>query len=81
MVHHSGLRVIGGNDGIIVGVSSVEQLENNLDNIEKGPLPEEVVKALDQAWEASKQDAPPYWHGTLEYTYNTDEALFTPGSK
>ncbi|KAJ6789064.1 hypothetical protein PWT90_00366 [Aphanocladium album] len=81
MVHHSGLNIIGGNDGIIIGVSSVEQLENNLDNIEKGPLPAEVVKALDEAWEASKQDAVQYWHGTLEYTYNTQQALFTPGSK
>ncbi|EGX95603.1 Aldo/keto reductase [Cordyceps militaris CM01] len=80
-VHHSGLRMVGGNDGVILGVSSVEQLESNLDSIEKGPLPEDVVKALDRAWEAAKQDAAPYWHGTLEYSYNTQQALFAPGAK
>ncbi|TQV95005.1 hypothetical protein V2A60_009917 [Cordyceps javanica] len=89
-VHHSGLRIAGGgdgggvgygNDGIILGVSSVEQLESNLDNIEKGPLPEDVVQALDKAWEAAKQEAAPYWHGTLEYSYDTQRALFTPGAK
>ncbi|OAQ99170.1 hypothetical protein LLEC1_07151 [Akanthomyces lecanii] len=81
MVHHSGLRVVGGNDGIIVGVSSVEQLENNLDNVEKGPLPKDVVEALDRAWEAAKEDAVPYWHGKLEYSYNPQQVLFTPGAK
>lgn len=82
MVHHSGLNIgQGGNDGIIVGVSSVEQLENNLDNIEKGPLPEAVVKALDEAWEASKQDSANYWHGDLEYTYDPRQVLFAPGAK
>lgn len=81
MVHHSGLNVIGGNDGIIIGVSSVEQLESNLDNVEKGPLPAEVVQALEEAWHASKQDAPVYWHGKLEYGYDTKKALFAPGAK
>ncbi|OAA63021.1 Aldo/keto reductase [Cordyceps fumosorosea ARSEF 2679] len=81
-VHHSALRVVGGgNDGVIVGVSSVEQLESNLADLEKGPLPEEVVRALDEAWEAAQQDAAPYWHGTLEYTYDTQKALFAPGAK
>lgn len=80
-VHHSALRVVGGNDGIIIGVSSVEQLENNLDDIEKGPLPATVVEALEQAWLAAKVDAPNYWHGDLEYTYNTQSALFSPGAK
>jgi len=43
-----------GNDGIIIGVSSVKQLEGNLKDLEKGPLPEEVVKTLDEAWLIAK---------------------------
>lgn len=51
LVHHSMLNIKdGGNDGIIVGVSSQAQLESNLTDIEKGPLPEEVLQVLDSAW-------------------------------
>lgn len=61
-VWHSKLNVGGveykdgrkGNDGIIVGVSSYKQLEGNLADCEKGPLPEEVVKCLDEAWMIAK---------------------------
>lgn len=49
-VWHSKLNVGGveykdgrkGNDGIIIGVSSLKQLEGNLADLEKGPLPDEV---------------------------------------
>ena len=34
-------------DGVIIGCSSVEQLQSNLKDFEKGPLPDEVVQALD----------------------------------
>ncbi|TLS26746.1 hypothetical protein PpBr36_04288 [Pyricularia pennisetigena] len=81
LVHHSGLRVKDGNDGIIIGVSTVEQLQDNLDHLEKGPLPKEVVDALDQAWEISKVDTANYWHHALEYGYDTREALFGAGAK
>ncbi|CAF9922668.1 MAG: hypothetical protein GOMPHAMPRED_002639 [Gomphillus americanus] len=77
-VHHSALRLAnkGGNDGIIIGVSSYEQLEQNLDNLEKGPLPDSVVKALDEAWLIAKPNTPNYWHGELKYHYDT-RALFS----
>ena len=81
MVHHSGLSIKDGNDGILIGISSVAQLEQNLTNLEKGPLPDEVVQALDQAWELNRLDSVPYWHGELEYTYNVREALFGRGVK
>lgn len=80
-VHHSQLRIKDGNDGIIIGVSNLDQLQDNLDNIEKGPLPDDVVKALDQAWHVSKADAANYWHGDLTYTYDTQEALFGKDAK
>ena len=77
-VHHSALHLAnkGGNDGIIIGVSSFEQLKQNLDNLEKGPLPKSVVEALDKAWLVSKPNSPNYWHGELKYTYDT-QALFS----
>lgn len=80
-VHHSALKIKDGNDGLIIGVSSIEQLEDNLNNIEKGPLPEEVVKALDDAWLVSKADTANYWHGDVEYAYNVHESLFAAGAK
>jgi len=46
MIHHSQLDFPKG-DGVIIGCSSVEQLESNLTDFGKGPLPEEVVAALD----------------------------------
>lgn len=76
VVHHSALNMsTGGRDGIIVGVSSLAQLEGNLKDCEKGPLPDEVVKALDDAWLVTKPTAPNYWHLDLKYTYDTKAAL------
>lgn len=71
MVHHSQLKMRsqGGNDGIIIGASSTSHLESNLKDLEKGPLPEEVLQALDDAWKIVKADAPNYWHGDVSVTY------------
>ena len=87
VVHHSALRVggvskeVGANDGLLIGISGIEQLDGNLTDLEKGPLPEEVVRALDEAWLVVKPDAPNYWHGTVKYEYDTREVLFGEGSK
>ncbi|RPA93619.1 Aldo/keto reductase [Choiromyces venosus 120613-1] len=74
LVHHSALKIKDGNDGIIIGVSSLDQLKQNLDAAEKGPLPEEVVEVLDTAWAEVKGRGPNYWHLKLEYTYSFDDA-------
>lgn len=58
MSHHAGL---GAQDGIIIGASSTQQLEENLKCLEKGPLPEEMVKAFDEAWEHVKMACPSYF--------------------
>ncbi|KAL3491769.1 NADP-dependent oxidoreductase domain-containing protein [Aspergillus germanicus] len=79
--HHSKLNIKDGRDGIIIGVSSFSQLESNLRDVQKGPLPEEVVDALDKAWLITKPTTPDYWHLELKYTYDTQEALFKPKSK
>ena len=86
MVHHSKLQVggvpgSGGDDGVIIGVSSVEQLKGNLDDAEKGPLPQEVVDALDRAWHAAKVDSVNYWHGEVKYGYDPREVLYGPNAE
>lgn len=82
MVHHSDLNIKdGGNDGIIIGISSHEQLVQNLKDIEKGPLPEDVVKALDEGWLVCKPTTANYWHLDLKYAYDTRAALFGPETR
>ncbi len=52
LVHHSELNIKdGGNDGIVIGVSRLEHLSTNLDSLEKGPLPEDIVESLNRVWE------------------------------
>lgn len=46
VVNHSALNIKDGNDGVIIGVSNIDQLDQNLKDCEKGPLPEEVLQAL-----------------------------------
>ncbi|KAH8422878.1 uncharacterized protein LDX57_000631 [Aspergillus melleus] len=75
-VHHSALRVTDGQHGVITGFSSLGQLESNLEDLEKGPLPEELVEALDQAWYMTKADAARFWHGELVYQYDMQKVLF-----
>lgn len=75
--HHSQLRFAPhGNDGVVIGVSSVGQMESNVRDLEKGPLPGDVVEAFEEAWTLTKATAPVYWHGELDYNYDTREVLF-----
>lgn len=59
---------MNGTDGIVIGVSGLEQLHQNLDSCVKGPLPERVVTALDDAWFVTSAEAPNYWQLDLEDT-------------
>lgn len=61
IMNHSMLKRENG-DAIIIGASSVKHLEDNLKDLEKGPLPEEVVKMLDDAWLMVKAVASKYYH-------------------
>jgi aflatoxin B1 aldehyde reductase len=76
VVNHSALNIKDGNDGLIIGASNIGQLEENLKDAEKGPLPQEVLDALDKGWKVSMVDTPNYWHLDLKYTYDTRKALF-----
>jgi aflatoxin B1 aldehyde reductase len=60
MEHHSKLTKEQG-DAIIIGASSAKQLEENMVNFEKGPLPEDVVKALDDGWAKVNAVCRPYF--------------------
>jgi len=61
MTHHGVLSKEHG-DAIIIGASSSEQLEKNLVDFEKGPLPEDVLKALDEGWAKVKGVCRQYFH-------------------
>lgn len=58
--HHSALTPA---DGIIIGASSKAQLEQNAEDCLKGPLEEDVVRALDEARRivVAHGSAPTYW--------------------
>jgi len=53
LAHHSVLKKEFG-DAVIVGVGSKKHLEENLDALDKGPLPADVVTALDAGWEETR---------------------------
>lgn len=47
IMHHS---TLGQEDGVILGASSTEQMEENINACEGGQLPESVVDAFEEAW-------------------------------
>jgi aflatoxin B1 aldehyde reductase len=49
-------------DAVIVGASSPARLEENLIDLEKGPLPEEIVEALDSGWAIVRRVQFKYFH-------------------
>lgn len=49
------------NDGILLGASRQEQLRQNLEAADKGPLPDGILAAIDEAWEVAKPDSPAYF--------------------
>jgi len=49
------------NDAIIIGASSMQQLEQNMKTVENGKLPQKIVDALDLAWFEAKSESPEYF--------------------
>lgn len=49
LIHHS---VLGEEDGVILGASSEEQMEENLRACEEGPLPTGVVQMFEELWQS-----------------------------
>ncbi len=60
LAFHSGLNEARG-DGILIGASKYSQLEQNIEAIENGPLPEYVICAFESAWQHCKADSPEYF--------------------
>jgi aryl-alcohol dehydrogenase-like predicted oxidoreductase len=54
LLHHTAADVV------ILGASSLQQLNENLAAGQEGPLPEEVVKACDQVWQDLRGPLPDY---------------------
>lgn len=48
-------------DGVIIGMSSMEQLQQNLTCAEEGPLDERVVNAFNEAWNLVAHECPNYF--------------------
>lgn len=48
-------------DAIIIGASKLNHLKQNLETVRKGPLPESLLDAFEQAWQMSKSDSPEYF--------------------
>jgi aflatoxin B1 aldehyde reductase len=61
LTHHSELRKEFG-DAAIVGASSTKHLEENLEALDKGPLPADVLEALDAGGEHTRALPLEYWH-------------------
>ena len=45
-------------DAIIVGASSLQQLEQTLDGLKNGKLPESAAKRIDHVWKTIEHEAP-----------------------
>ncbi|KAI4827125.1 hypothetical protein KUCAC02_030547 [Chaenocephalus aceratus] len=60
MYHHSQLKGDLG-DGVIIGMSSMDQLQQNLAAAEEGPLDERVVNAFNDAWNLVTHECPNYF--------------------
>ncbi|XP_075966915.1 aflatoxin B1 aldehyde reductase member 3 [Anarhichas minor] len=59
MYHHSQLKGDLG-DGVIIGMSSIEQLQQNLAAAEEGPLDERAVASFNEAWNLVAHKCPSY---------------------
>ncbi|XP_048077944.2 aflatoxin B1 aldehyde reductase member 4-like [Ursus arctos] len=76
MYHHSQLQGDLG-DAVILGISSMEQLAQNLSATEEGPLEPAVVQAFDQAWQLVAQESPKYFYADESWLV-LPKASFSP---
>ena len=60
LAYHSMLNGDRG-DGILIGASKIGHLKQNMEAVEKGPLPDDVLTAFEEAWSISKKDSPEYF--------------------
>lgn len=60
LINHSQMRASEG-DGILLGASKIQQMEQNMASVDKGELPESILAAMDEAWGVAKPDSPAYF--------------------
>ena len=60
LAFHSMLNAERG-DAIIIGASKLHHLQQNMQAVQAGPLPEELVQAFQNAWTITKPDSPEYF--------------------
>lgn len=60
LAYHSMLNGERG-DAILIGASKLNHLKQNMETVNAGPLPEEVVEAFETAWTMTKGDSPEYF--------------------
>lgn len=60
LAYHSMLSVERG-DSIIIGASKLEHLIMNMEAMNAGPLPDDVVEAFEAAWDTTESDSPNYF--------------------
>ena len=58
--YHSMLKGDRG-DAIIIGASKLSHIEQNIETVKAGPLPEDVLAAFENAWAMTKADSPEYF--------------------
>jgi aflatoxin B1 aldehyde reductase len=62
VAHHSAIAgegfVQGEENGVIIGASRIEQIEQTAEGIKKGKLSDEAVKGIEEIWQSVKDDAP-----------------------
>lgn len=60
LVHHSNMSAELG-DGILLGASRIEQMEQNMVAATKGKLSQSILDAMDEAWDIAGPDSPAYF--------------------
>ncbi|HKL18965.1 MAG TPA: aldo/keto reductase [Halalkalibaculum sp.] len=60
LLHHSELSAEAG-DGVILGASTIDQLADNMNGAEAGPLPDAIVAAFQAAWDTARCECPDYF--------------------
>ena len=60
LCNHSKLDASKG-DGILLGASKIAQMDQNLEAVKKGVLPQSILDAMDGAWEIARPDSPAYF--------------------
>ena len=60
LAYHSMLDSERG-DAILIGASKLSHLKQNMEAVQAGPLPEDIVAAFEEGWTVTKGDSPEYF--------------------